>query len=106
VWESQASMNCDMGVGNRPNGQHGGLNHRFSLRRVIPAKGVAKDCVANFAFDRRRIGTSGSRQIDAVRIEKALLLPPLDRQDQDRKTAPGRKIPAVRRMRNVKIEER
>jgi len=98
-------MNCDIGVGNRPNGQHGGLHHRFSLRHVIRAKGVAKDCVANFAFDRRRIGLSGSRQIDAVRIEKALLLPPLDRQDQFRKTAPSRKVPAVRRMRDVKIEE-
>ena len=69
-------MSRSVGVGNRPNGQHGGLSRRFSLRHVIRAKGVAKDCVANFAFDRRRIGTSGSRQIDAVRIEKALLLPP------------------------------
>jgi len=99
-------MKCGIGAGNRPNGQQGGLNHRFSLCHVIRAKGVAKDCVANFAFDRRRIGMSGSRQIDAVRIEKALLLPPLDRQDQVRKTAPSRKVPAVRRMRGVKIEER
>jgi hypothetical protein len=98
-------MNCDMGVGNRPNGQHGGLSHRFSLRHVIRAKGVAKDCVANFAFDRRQIGTSGSRQMDAVRIEKALLLPRLNRRDQVRKTAPSCKVPAVRRMRDVKIEE-
>jgi hypothetical protein len=99
-------MNGGMGLGNRPNGQHGGLSHRFSLRLVIRAKGVAKDCVANFAFDRRQIGTSGSRQMDAVRIEKALLLPRLDRQDQVGKTALSCKVPAVRRMRDVEIEER
>jgi hypothetical protein len=44
-------------------------------------KGSAKNCVANFALD-RTTGASGSRQIDAVEIEKALLLPPLDRQGQ------------------------
>jgi len=80
-------MNCDMGVGNRPNGQYGGLRHRFSLRRVIRAKGVPKNCVANFALDRRRIGAPRSRQINAVRIEKVLLRLPLDRLDQIRKTA-------------------
>jgi hypothetical protein len=99
-------MDCGMGVGSRPNGQHGGLRHRFSLRRAIRPKGVAKNCVANFALDRRRIGASRWRQIDAVRIEKVLLWPPQDRQDQVRKTAPGRKVSAVRRMRDVKIEER
>jgi hypothetical protein len=54
AWVSQASMNCGMGVGNRPNGRHGGLRRRSSLRHVIRAKGVAKNCVANFALDRRR----------------------------------------------------
>ena len=48
-------------------------------------KGSAKNCVANFALDRRRIGASRSRQIDAVRIEKVLSWPVLDRQAQVRK---------------------
>jgi hypothetical protein len=65
-------MNRGMDARNRPNGQHGGLRRRFSLRRTVRAKGVAKNCVANFALDCRRIGASGSRQIDAARIEKAL----------------------------------
>jgi hypothetical protein len=81
-----ASMNCDMGAGNRPDGQHGGSRHRSSFRHVIRAKGVAKNCVANFALD-RTTGASGSRQIDAVEIEKALLLPPLNKQDQVMKMA-------------------
>lgn len=75
---SQASMTCGIGGGNRPNGQHGGSRHRFLLRRVTPArevvkevaKGVAKNCVANFALDRIRIGASRSRQVNAIRIEK------------------------------------
>jgi hypothetical protein len=99
-------MNCGIGAGNRPNGQHGGSRHRFSLRRVTRAKGAAKNCVANFALDRRRIGAFRSRQIDVARIGKVLSWLPLDRLDQVRKTAPGRKVSAVHRMRDVKIEER
>lgn len=75
-------MNCGMGVGSRPNGQHGGSRHGFSLCRVVRAKGSAKNCVANFALDRRRIGASRSRQIDAVRNEKVLSWQRLDGQEQ------------------------
>ena len=73
---SPSSMNGDMGVGSRPNGQHGGLRHRFSLRRVMRAKGVAKNCVANFALDRRRIGASPACGPRLAKDSQALWLPP------------------------------